>query len=474
MASQNKRPKSRQPNNLEFALPKEMEVEPAPQKLRIAVVYSRLPFPMMRGDQLTVAHLLNFLAARGHTIDFFTLGSGGTLSDVQTAWLHRICRTVRIYPHGLLPKAFGAIRGLFRKLPLQVGIFYHAGQCCDIRHGIERGEYDIVYIYYLRSAEVIPGGPFLHKAIAQPRHPTATFLAMQLSQTLNTRRIVENQKGLLRKTLYRIELHLLCEYEAHIWSRFTRTVLIGPRDVEAVRETCRSHDAPEIDNWTYGAHGTDVNRYRPADASEIVSERVVFSGSMSYQPNVQAALWFVGNCWPTVRTQFPDAELVLQGRDPLPRIKMLNGKNGIVVTGTVPDVGAMIRSASVCINPVLAAGGMQNKLLEYLACGKAVVATSIANEGIRATPDQHLLIADQPEGFSEAVVALLRDEVMRTKLGQAGRRFVENHWTWEAHFLKLEANFYEAVGVSKLSGTGCKCSVVSGSNPVLLHLEDSQ
>ena len=79
------------------ALPKVMDCLPSDRPLRVAVVYSRLPFPMMRGDQLTVAHLLSFLAARGHQVDFYTLAKHGEVSRVQRDWLNRACRHVRIH-----------------------------------------------------------------------------------------------------------------------------------------------------------------------------------------------------------------------------------------------------------------------------------------------------------------------------------------------------------------------------------------
>ncbi|MEJ0041062.1 MAG: glycosyltransferase family 4 protein [Rhizomicrobium sp.] len=201
---------------------------------------------------------------------------------------------------------------------------------------------------------------------------------------------------------------------------------------------------PEIDNWVYGAHGTDIDKLRAATADEIVHGRVVFSGSMLYPPNVQAVLWFVAKCWPIIRTQMPEAEFIVQGRDPVKEIRDLHGQKGITVTGTVPDVGAIIRSASVCINPVLAAGGMQNKLLEYMACEKATVTTFVANEGIQA-PDDVILLADAPADFANGVLRLLSDPIRCAEIGRKARKYVLDQWTWEAHFLKLESEFYRAL-----------------------------
>ena len=433
--------------NTHHELPKTMSVGCAPEKLKIAFVYGRMPFPMMRGDQLTVAHLLSFLGARGHEVDFFTLNADGHASDAQMAWLRQVCRKVRIYRQGNLSKAFGILKGMFSMLPVQVGIFNNSSLKQDVWDGIKQSQYDVVYVYYLRSAEMVPHRAYTAKLVSTP----ATVLAMQLSQTLNTQRIYENGNGFLKKYFYLIELNLLRRYETRIWQEFTRTVLIGPRDVEAIQAECRRQKVREIDNWIYGAHGTDVSKFVAAKTEEIVPGRVVFSGSMRYTPNVQAVLWFVQNCWPSIRERVPTAEFVVQGRDPLPEITALHGNNGIVVTGTVPDVGAIIRSASVCINPMLAAGGMQNKLIEYFASAKRVVATSVANEGIGATPGKHFLEANSAEEFSRAVTTLLEDETARNDLAVESREYVQQNWTWEAHFLKLEKELYSAVDLVRSS-----------------------
>ncbi|AKS35418.1 hypothetical protein AFA91_29870 [Mycolicibacterium goodii] len=423
-------------------LPRAMTCAPSSNPLRIAVVYSRLPFPMMRGDQMTVAHLLSFLAARGHSVDLYTLAVDGSLGDEQRAWLQNSCRTVRVYEQPWRTKLLGLILGAVTLTPLQVSIFRNTKLRRELAAAVAAGEYDVVYCYYPRTAPAVP-----RSIRSMPR--TVSFLALQLSQTLNTKRMARNERSRLKRLVYRVETALMGRYESHVWQGFDRSVLIGPADVEAVKEQCRVHGRPEIDNWVYGAHGTDTDKFVVAQPSEVVPGRVIFSGSMLYPPNVQAVLWFVENVWPTVRAARPDATFVIQGRDPAPAILELDGHDGLWVTGTVPDVGVLIRSAQVCVNPMLAAGGMQNKLIEYMACGKAVVASSIANEGIRA-PRGALVVADDPDAFAAAVIRLLEDPAAAADLGTAARDYVLANWTWEKHFLDLEGEFRDALSAKKI------------------------
>ena len=173
--------------------------------------------------------------------------------------------------------------------------------------------------------------------------------------------------------------------------------------------------------------------------------RLVFSGVMRTPTNIQAVQWFARNVWPVVKAKVSHATWHIVGRDPSPDVRALETLDGVHVTGSVDDPAEHIALAEVCVNPMQAGGGMQNKLIEFLASARATVATSVANEGIRAVAGEHLLIADSPEDFAKAVVDLLESGHERERLASAGRDFVHANWTWEAHWLKLEQDFYDAL-----------------------------
>jgi glycosyltransferase involved in cell wall biosynthesis len=399
---------------------------------------------MTRGDQLTVAHLLSYLHARGHDVDFFTLDTGGEMTADQRQWLGSVCRRSHVFEHGTSSILRGIVAASFTGIPIQVGYFRNIRLMQSLSAAIQENAYDIIYAYYLRSAPAVPTRFSSNRLSLVGAKPVAAFLALQLSQTLNTRRIYENERSTPKRLFYGVEWKRLRRYEAIVWRQYTKTVLIGPRDVDDIRTACRLTEQPEIDNWVLAAHGTDIEKFQPAQAEEIVPGRVVFSGSMRYQPNVQAALWFVERCWSSIRYRVPDAQLFIVGQSPVAALRALDGRDGIRVTGSVADIGEYIRSAAVCINPMLAAGGMQNKLIEYKACGKAVVATSIANEGIRA-PLTSLVIADDADAFADSTIRLLGNRSEALALGGAAREYVEQEWTWEGQFANLERAFYEAL-----------------------------
>jgi glycosyltransferase involved in cell wall biosynthesis len=420
-------------------VPRAMSLPPASRRLRILFVYSRLPLPMTRGDELTVAHLLEFLQARGHLVDFVTLDDGQGLAPAHRAWLESRCRRLTILRQSRWRSVVEALVGTAAGRPLQVSWFHHRQQIREVAQALAADTYDVAYAYYLRSAETLrsvrrnrPAGP-------------ATFLALQVSQYLNTRRLAETTRSPLQRLVFGLESRLIRRYEARVWRDFSRTVVIGPSDLEAVRAACRAEGVEEIENSLFGPHGVDTERFAPRPNVPVEPGSVVFSGAMRYPPNAQGALWFVAEVWPKIWAERPDARLHLVGRDPPSQVRALDGRDGITVTGTVPDPADWMAKAAVCVAPIRAAAGLQNKLLEYLAMGKAVVATPAANEGIGAVPGRDVSIAETPQAMAEAVLELLANPARAEALGSAGRAFVTASWTWEAHFYHLEAAFFAAI-----------------------------
>jgi polysaccharide biosynthesis protein PslH len=418
-------------------VPRPMQVAPAPRRLDILFLYSRPPLPMTRGDELTVAHLLAFLRARGHAVDLITvMARKHRMRPEHRAWLAAHTRSVRFIEQGRLGALLQGLLGFLRGWPFQIGYLYVPEQLAAARLAAREHRYDIAYAYYIRSAEALV-------AVNEP--VGARFLALQVSQTLNTDRLAQNAAKWWERLFYRIEHRRMAAYEARVWRSADRTVLIGEKDRAAIEAACRQHRQPVIDNVVFGPHGVDTERFRPHP--DIEGEDIVaMSGVMRYAPNVEGALWFLKGVWPKIRALRPAAQFWLIGRDPVPALMAWHERDGVTVTGTVDEPADWLAKATVCVAPIRSAAGLQNKVLEALAMGKALVATPEANEGIRAQPNQDLIIAREPESFARAVSELLAEPTRRQALGTSGRAFVETKWTWEGPFLALEQEFLHASG----------------------------
>ncbi len=413
--------------------PKFDRLSPAARPLRIAVVTSRPPLPMTRADQMTVAHWLAFLTARGHHVELFALHDSPVEPEAQ-AWLTLHCAAVHWFRRPRWRAVLGALAGMLSRLPLQVGLFNDRRQGAALRAAADR--FDLIYVYYIRSAESVRG------LRSPPR-----VLAMQLSQTLNIQRMLTTFRSRRERWLYRLELPLVRAYEARAWQRFTQTVLIGCADLAAVEQACVAEGQRRIDNAVLIPHGVDLSR-PPPDPNLQEPETVLFLGVLGTNTNAEAVLWFVREVWPLVRQQRPNARFLVLGRRPRAIVQALNARDGVEVVGEVDDPAPYLARAAIAVNPVQAGAGMQNKLLDYAAAGKAIVATGIANEGIGLPPDEAVLIADSAKEFAAATLRLMNDATARCRLGSNARAFVEAGWSWEAWFLRLEATLYETAGIA--------------------------
>src|SRR5262249_34161071 len=126
------------------------------------------------------------------------------------------------------------------------------------------------------------------------------------------------------------------------------------------------------------------------------------------------------------------------GRDPEAVERLVRGDSRVKLTGPVKDAVAEIARAKVSVVPLLSGSGTRFKILEAWAAGRAVVSTSLGAEGLGARHGEHLVLADDPGKFAQAVLALLADADRRRRLGEAGRSLYLEKFTWPAAWRKLE------------------------------------
>lgn len=185
-------------------------------------------------------------------------------------------------------------------------------------------------------------------------------------------------------------------------------------------------------------NGVDCTAFRPGPLSDGAPPILLFTGDMGFAPNVAAAVLLVSRMFPEIRRRHPEAELRLVGRNPDRRLLDLRGP-GVVVTGQVPEMLSHLHAATVYVAPHETGAGTRTKLLEAMAAGLPIVTTRIGIEGIEATPEREVVIADDPTEAAGAVLRLLADPAARRRLGTAARRLVEERYDWPRCLAPLEA-----------------------------------
>jgi glycosyltransferase involved in cell wall biosynthesis len=223
------------------------------------------------------------------------------------------------------------------------------------------------------------------------------------------------------------QARLLREYERAVMRHAAATIAVSPSDAAALHmlAPCHRMDVVPI--------GVDTAYYAP-DAVTATAETnfdVLFTGTMDYYANVDAALWFTRAVWPRIRAVRPAARLGIVGRGPTARIRKLHGRDGIVVTGQVEDDRPAMAGATIYVLPIRVGAGVRVKLLNAMAMRCAVVATPAACEGVTISDGDDLVIAE-PDGerFAAAILGLLGDDARRHRLGTAARERMRASYEW--------------------------------------------
>lgn len=173
-----------------------------------------------------------------------------------------------------------------------------------------------------------------------------------------------------------------------------------------------------------------VERRVPPDTVELPNA-FAFWGSLDFPPNSTAIYYFYEKVFlPYLRDQ--DIRWYIVGRNAEENmLRMAQKHRNIVVTGEVKDLFALVGSIPVMINPMQIGGGIKNKVLEAFALGRVVVSNTLGMEAMGATPDVHYVHADAPEQFALAIMKYVRETEAARPIGEAARRFVLEHHTWE-------------------------------------------
>lgn len=187
-------------------------------------------------------------------------------------------------------------------------------------------------------------------------------------------------------------------------------------------------------------NGVDTAYFRPdaARSAPDPSADVVFTGAMDYHPNIDAVLWFAREAWPRVRARAPGARFAIVGARPARRVRALDGREGVIVTGRVDDVRPFLQHAAAVVAPMRIARGVQNKVLEAMAMARPVVATGAALEGVAARDGEEAIVADAPDAFAASVLLLLADRKRGDAIGASARARMKADYAWPAQFARLD------------------------------------
>jgi glycosyltransferase involved in cell wall biosynthesis len=225
---------------------------------------------------------------------------------------------------------------------------------------------------------------------------------------------------------------------------FDRTLVTSQLDKEAYLEII-DQQFDQADSFSVLPNGVDLDYFIFDESKPRESAALVVSGKMSYHANICMVDYVVNDIMPIIWRERPDVHLWIVGKDPPSKIQNFQKNSLIHVTGTVPDIRPYLQSATVAVSPLVYGTGVQNKVLESMACGTPVITTSLAISALGVKEGRDLLVADQPQEFAQKTLSLLDDPQRQKSLGLAGRQYVEINHRWENIAMQLEGIYHEVI-----------------------------
>ena len=189
------------------------------------------------------------------------------------------------------------------------------------------------------------------------------------------------------------------------------------------------------------SNGVDLQYFRPRDATaSFEPASTIFVGGLNWYPNRRGVKWFLSEVYPRIVKEFPEARFTMVGRcDDRFRADLLRHGSGVEMTGEVEDIRPFVAKSAVYVCPIHEGGGTRLKILDAMAQGIPLVATTMAVEGIGIKADEHALLADDAIGFARLVIEVIRRPELGRKLAAAAYDLVAASYSWESIGIRLRS-----------------------------------
>ena len=238
--------------------------------------------------------------------------------------------------------------------------------------------------------------------------------------------------------LWRRQARLMDRFEREVLHRFDTVIAVSPRDAGALRRRYGLAAVEVIDT------GVDLDACAfspPGPGPDAEGGTVVFRGAMDSRSNIEGVAFLMDEVWPHVARARPAARALIVGRNPPAALLAQARRRGLPwhFTGTVDDIRPHVRQGDVSVIPLRVGSGTRLKAFEAMALGVPMISTTLGVEGLPVTPGEHLLVADTAEAFAAAVLRLLADAALRSRLAGAARALLELRFSWAHVAAQFEA-----------------------------------
>lgn len=388
--------------------------------MKVLFVTASLPYPPQQGGALRTYGLLHGLHHAGHNLTLLSFSEpntnyAGTPLETFCSRIETVTTPTRTKRDRLKDLFLSSEPDIARRLYSEA--FEH-----KLKQLITDQTFDVIQFEGIEVACYLP--------IIKQSQPSAKLVydafnaeaAMQYAIFEIDRR---NPRRLPAAAYSLIQSRRITKFEAVLCQQADLVIAVSEEDATILQRYNPRRSIPVV------ANGIFTDEYDKSSTSLSLGEQaLVFTGKMDYRPNVDAVLWFTSQILPKIKQTASDVKFYVVGQKPHESLEFLRDNASVIVTGWVESVLPYLRGSQVYIAPLRMGSGTRLKILEAMAAGCAVVATTLAASGMQREAEMGMLIVDQPEQMAETVVKLLNNPALRSKLGEAAHEYVKNHYDW--------------------------------------------
>jgi len=376
-------------------------------------------------------NLIRYLSQRGHRIHLLTFITNEADQQAITQ-LERYCE-VTAFPLPKWRSLLNAALALPTSTPLQAVYCTQPDAAHWLEQRLAMGIDDIVHVEHLRGVRY---GLLAKQTLvkSERRIPVLWDSVDSISHLFN--QAANQATQLSSRLITSLEKGRTASYEGEMVSKFQQVLVTSPVDRQALLNQVPANKNANI---SVLPNGSDLSYFSLDTSVPREPSALVVSGKMSYHANIAMTLYLVREILPIVWATNPDVKLWIVGKDPSKELLALQKNQRILVTGRVDDIRPYLRKATLSVSPLLYGAGIQNKILEAMACGTPVITTSLAIQSLAVKNGNELCVADDPQLFAQTILDLLDNPKRREQIGQAGRHYVEQNHDWSKIVQQLEA-----------------------------------
>jgi len=402
--------------------------------MKLLIISETFPFPPIAGHKMALYNYLRLLS-ENNCITFAGFHEHGeVIMPDQINMVKKYCRVGQV--HSMVDmNNKNILCHIMAADPLSLKRYHNQSFINNLKTLLKKEHYDLVHCFGFNV------GQFGKYAIGLPK----VFTPVDCTTLFYRRMTHQREVSILRRMYYAVQAKKIEKYENRMCMLFDACYVFSEEDRLALIKIC-----PESNVFAV-PFGVDVAKQTDEAPLKLDGPTLVFSGNMSTKVNINSALYFYKRIFPLIRQELPSVYLIIAGSGPDKRIKELGKEDDkVIITGYVENLIPYIMMADVYVAPILSATGIQTRVLEAMALGKAIVSTSQPMKIFHALSGVHAFITDDPAEFAQNTIRLLKDVRLKERMGIAARSLVCEKYSWRAAIKMIEQIHQDALNTWKI------------------------